>query len=309
MVDKHLSFETHLSKLSKNAWLSEVDDICDDHGFFEQLGSDHFAGFLEAGNNLLVTFEDIEKVQSQNARSEPRGFTFSRHEGWSYLAIFSSSESWFRDPAVFDFFDRLVDDGFFEDFEKIVFYGAHGGGYAAAAFSVAAPGSTVIALRPQATLDAATTNWDPRYRKFRSLDFSGRYAYAPEMIEGAEQVFIAYDSTDHLDAAHAALFRQPHVTMVRCPLMGTNLDQTFDRLGILNIVIKLAMDGSLNHDRFQQLLRSRRYDDTYAIGLIEHLVRSNHMSLARIICEYKAQRSKNPFYKAALKDLKRADRD
>ncbi|MEJ6745505.1 MAG: hypothetical protein QNK98_01850 [Yoonia sp.] len=47
----------------------------------------------------------------------------------------------------------MIDDGFFEDFYNVLFYGTHGGTYAAAAYSVAAPGCTVLALRPQATLD------------------------------------------------------------------------------------------------------------------------------------------------------------
>ena len=303
MVDRQLSFETNLANLSHNAWLAEIDDVCEDFGFFEQLGTDHFVGFLEAGNNLLVTFENTQNVRNHNARSEPRGFTYTRHEGWSHLALFSSKESWFRDEAVFDFFDRMVDDAFFEDFEKIVFYGADGGGYAAAAFSVAAPGSTVVALRPQATLEAASTGWDTRYRNHRRLDFTGRYGYAPEMIEGAEDVFIAFDPMERLDASHAALFRQPHVTLLPCPLMGANLDQAFDRLGILDVTLKLAMDGSLNARRFNQLLRTRRYDDTYAIDLIGHLIEANHARLARVICEYKIQRSKNPFYAKTLADL------
>jgi hypothetical protein len=43
-----------------------------------------------------------------------------------------------------------VDDGFFDEFEQVIFYGSGSSGYAAAAFSVAAPGATVIAVQPQA---------------------------------------------------------------------------------------------------------------------------------------------------------------
>lgn len=303
MQDPQLTIVTDLTDLEPNAWLAQIDDICDDHGFFEQLGNQHCACFLEAGNNLLVTFENAETIRAHNTDAEPRGFAYARHDGWSHLALISYSESWFRDDAVYDFFDRMTDDGFFEDFEKIVFHGAHGAGYAAAAFSVAAPGSTVIALCPQATLDAAMTGWDPRHKSQRRQDFNSRYGYAPEMIEAAEQVFIAYDPLQRLDAIHAALFRKPHVALLPCPLIGSQLDRAFDRLGIHDVMIKLAMDGSLDRKRFAQLLRARRYDQTYGRNLVNRLMTTNHKRLAQIMCTYMLQRGQNAFFAKTLRDL------
>ncbi|WP_106744635.1 phosphoadenosine phosphosulfate reductase [Yoonia maritima] len=305
MIDRQSAFVTNLANLSQNAWLGEIDDICDELGFFEQLGRSHCAAFLEAGNNLLVTFENIPDVQEHNPDAEPRGFPFTRNEGWSHLALLSFDAGWFRDEAVIDFFDRMTDDAFFEDFENIVFFGANNAGYAAAAFSLASPGSTIVALNPQATLEPISAGWDTRFRTARRTDFSGPYGYAPDMIEGAKEVFVAFDPQERLDACHAALFRKPHVTLLPCPLMGGELDRTFDRLGILEVIIKLAMAGSLTAKRFHQLLRARRYDDVYGQDLVSHLVRSNHTGLARVICEYKLQRGKNPFYAKTLADLAR----
>ncbi len=303
MDDRQLTFETDLVGLDPNAWLGEVDDICDELGFFEQLGTSHFAGFLEAGNNLLVTFENIEQALAHNPDAEPRGFAYARHDGWSHLALLSMGESWFRDPMVFEFFDRLVDDGFFEDFETIIYYGANAAGYAAAAFSVAAPGAIVIALRPQATLDARLTGWDPRYKAQRRQDFTGRYGYAPEMIEGAGQVFIAYDPVQRLDAGHAALFHKPHVTALPCPLLGTAIDRAFDRMGIHDVMLKLAMEGVLDSRRFTQLLRARRYDQTYIRTLVNWLIMNDHKRLAIIICDYMLQRGQNEFFASTREAL------
>lgn len=296
MENKHLAFETDLAGLDANAWLDEIDEVCDGLGFFEQLGESHFAGFLEAGNTLLVTFETIDQARLHNADAEPRGFAYARQEGWSLLALLSMGESWFRDPAIFDLFDRLVDDGFFEDFDHIVFYGANGGGYAAAAYSVSAPGATVIALRPQATLDARLTSWDPRYRSQRRNCFQGRYGYAPEMIDGAGAVFVVYDPIQRLDAAHAALFHKPHVAALACPLLGTNIDRAFDRMGIHDAMLKLAMNGRLDGQRFKRLLRARRYDQTYLRSLVTWLTMSEHFRLAIIVCDYMLQRGQSLFF-------------
>lgn len=307
MEDPQLSFETKLDGLDTNSWIGAIDDICDDLGFFEQLGRYHCAGFLEAGNKLLVTFENAESVRAYNIDAEPRGFAYARHDGWSHLAFISFTESWFRDPAIYAFFDRMIDDGFFEDFKKVLFYGGDGGAaYAAAAYSVAAPGATVIALRPQATLEARTTNWDRRYRFARKKNFANRYGYAPEMVDAAAEVFIAYDPYEHLDACHAALFRKPHVTSLPCPLMGSQLDRAFDRMGIHDILLKLAMDGDLDAKRFTQLLRARRYDQVYVRNLVKHLIKESHDGFAQTICRYMLKRGGgggSSFFKKTLDKL------
>ncbi|MGJ8624354.1 MAG: phosphoadenosine phosphosulfate reductase [Yoonia sp.] len=308
MDDRQISFETKLVGLDANRWLGTVDDICDEFGFFEQLGSKHFAGFLEAGNNLLVTFENAESVRAYNIDAEPRGFAYARHDGWSHLALISFTESWFRDPAIFAFFDRLVDDGFFERFENVLFYGGDGGAaYAASAYSVASPGATVIALRPQATLAARSAGWDRRYRFARKQNFASRYGYAPEMIDAAREVFIAYDPYEHQDACHAALFRKPHVTLLPCPLLGDQLDRALDRMGIHDIMLKLAMDKSLTGKRFQKLLRARRYDQTYVRRLVEHLLAHSHDGFAEVICQYMLKRGSSIYFEKKLARI-RAER-
>lgn len=304
MEDRQLAINVNFRDLGANDWLAQVDDVCEDNGFFEQLGREHFAGFLEAGNDLLVTFENVQSVRENNVDAEPRGFAYARHDGWSHLSLFSLRESWFRDHHVFAFFDRLVDEGFFDDFERIIFHGGSGGAsYAAAAFSVAAPGATVIALRPQATLDAEMTGWDQRYKFARKKNFNDRYGYAPEMIDAAERVFVAYDPIERLDACHAALFRKPHVTALPCPLMGDDLDQAFDRMGIHDVLIKLAMDGVLDRRRFLQLLRARRYDPTYVRALVRRLVVTGHPKLARIICAYMIRRGHKAFFVDKYEEL------
>lgn len=297
MNDRQLAIDINLTDLNANDWLGRLDDFCEDHGFFEQLGREHCAGFLEAGNKLLVTFENAQLVRENNLDAEPRGFAYTRHEGWSLLSLFSFKESWFRHHYVYEFFDRLVDEGFFDQFEKIIFHGGGGGAsYAAAAYSVTAPGATVIALRPQATLDAELAGWDPRYKHVRRKNFNDRYGYAPEMIDAADKVFIAYDPIQRLDACHAALFRRPQVIALPCPLLGDDLDQAFDRMGIHDVIIKLAMDDMLDRRRFTRLLRARRYDPTYVRALVRRLIVTGHPRLALIVCEYMIRRGHKAFF-------------
>ncbi|WP_108387110.1 phosphoadenosine phosphosulfate reductase [Yoonia sediminilitoris] len=303
MVLNHLTLETSLEGLDKNDWFSQIDDICDEHGFFEHLGPAHFAGFLEAGNKLFVTFENVDQIIAHNKDAEPRGFAFARNDGWSHLALFSVSNSWFRDREVYDLFDRLSDDGFFDGFEHILFHGTGAAGYAAAAFSVAAPGATVLAVRPQATLDPAITGWDKRFFDQRRQSFSTRYGYAPDMIEAASDVFIAYDPLQSLDAMHAVLFRNPNVTLLPCRFMGGQLEQAFERMEIHDVMISLAMDHKLDRCRFNHLLRARKYDEGYASAVVTSLLQQGHRKLAKLVCSYMLLRGKQAFFEDTLRRL------
>ena len=174
MQNQPIALETDLAGLEFEEWLDRIEDLADDLGFFEPLGPDHQATFVEGGERLLVTFEDAQTIQ-QHGDGEPMGFRFVRADGWSHLAVISNAESWFRHPAIYSFFDRLIDDGFFDEFEDVLFYGAGSAGYAAAAYSVAAPGARVVSVRPQATLDPSVAFWDTRYVKQRRLNFTDRY--------------------------------------------------------------------------------------------------------------------------------------
>ncbi|MGD9919212.1 MAG: phosphoadenosine phosphosulfate reductase, partial [Paenirhodobacter sp.] len=138
---------------SDSDWLHRIEDLGDAEGYYEPLGARHHALFADRGPVLLVTFESLEAVRAHGEEELPLGFTLAESVGHSSLTLISQGETWFRDRAVYAYLDRLVDEAFFEDFDRVVFYGAGAGGYAATAFSVVAPGATVIALAPQATLD------------------------------------------------------------------------------------------------------------------------------------------------------------
>ncbi len=71
MNDRQLAIDINLTDLTPTIGWVEIDDFCEDHGFFEQLGREHCAGFLEAGNKLLVTFENAQFVRENNLMPNP----------------------------------------------------------------------------------------------------------------------------------------------------------------------------------------------------------------------------------------------
>ncbi|MCB1389748.1 MAG: phosphoadenosine phosphosulfate reductase [Rhodobacteraceae bacterium] len=260
-------------------WLSIMDEIGEEAGYFEPLGARHAAFFSDLGPVLLVSFETRAGIRRAGGGQMPLAYQIAAPRGWSSLTIVAHEETWYRDPSVYGYFDRLIDDAFFEDFDRVVFYGAGMGGYGAAAFAVAAPGATVLALAPQATLDTEAAEWDRRFMRARKLDFTSRFGFAPDMCEGAADVYIVYDPIQQVDAVHAAMFRGPHVHRLRARHIGRDPQADLARVNVLRPLIDAACAGTLSPRRFYSLWRARRGSAHYLGRLIGRLQTMNRPGL------------------------------
>lgn len=302
-VDTRLDIDSGLSGLDKAAWFEQLEDVADDLGHYNFLGKVHSSAFIEAGPRLLVTFEAAPDIIANNPDAEPLGFHYVRHEGWSHLGLYAGTTSWFRDPYVYAYFDRLIDDGFFDNFDDVLFYGADAGGYAAAAYSVAAPGARVLAICPQATLDPRITGFDQRHRTHRRQNFHDRYGYAPDMIDGATQAYVAFDPYHTLDAVHAALFTKPHVMPLRCVGLGSSIAQGFKAMDIADDVMRGAMDGALSDVTFGKIMRARRGYRPYLRNLYHKMINRDRPRMAANVCTVAIRNGHESFFKTQLADL------
>lgn len=283
-----------LNALSDSGWRERLAQIGAERGAYERLGDRHSAFLIDQGPVLVVTFETLRDIRAGRADQMPYGLAIADEEDWSHLCIIAEGDTWWRDPAVIAYFDRLVDEAFFERFERVVFYGAGAGGYAAAAYSVTAPGAVVILVHPRATLDPAVTGWDPRDAHLRRLNFRDRYAYAPEMIDGAGQVFVLYDPHETLDAMQAALFTRRHVARLACRGGGADLARLLCDLRITPRLILAAGEGRLTPALVWRLWRARRDSAPWLAGLVDRLDRAGRLWLAAIACEAALDRSDSP---------------
>lgn len=287
--------------LSMDSWAESMETLTEEQGYFHPIGQQHFALFIDESPTLLVTFESLQDVLAREGQM-PRGYDVAKAHGWSMLTIFADGPTWFRDSAVYSFFDRQVDDAFFEDFDNVLFFGAGMGGYAACAFAVTAPGAQVLALNPRATLDPDVAVWDARDVKGRLLDFNNRFGYAPAMLDGAKQAIVVNDPHVPAEAMHATLFRAPHVLRLSAPLLGERLQETFAAMDILDPMLSDAMAGRLTRLRFAQLLRKRRDFAPYLNALLEHAARTGRTKLQIMICQSVLSRLKsNRFAKRLAK--------
>lgn len=286
--------------LSQNEWLDKIEDIALDHGDFEPLGPDHSAIMIQGGDKILVTFERIDDVRNQVNQDTPLSWQLQSGQDWTVLTILGSGESWFRHRAVYEYFDKLIDDGFFDQFETVVFYGSGACGYAATAYSVSAPGATVIAMSPQATLDPSRAGWDPRFVGARRTDFTSRFGFAPHMAEAAEKVFVFYDPEESLDAMHAALFSGDNVIPVKCRYFDGQIEIFLRRMEVLPGLIQMAMRDRLTRKIISRGLRERRNYLPYLRRLLGAVDNAERTYLTALLCRAVLDRINAPRFHRRL---------
>ncbi len=303
MQDGTSTSEQPLAGLKKVEWVRKFSEITEDYGSFSNLDDQHFSAYLEGDETLLVTFETVQGIRSLTQAAQPLGWELTKSLGWSNLCIVSDGDTWFRKQSVWDYVDNLIDDGFFDDFDQIIFYGAGSGGYAAAAYSVAAPGSTVILVQPQATLDPNVTEWDDRFADQRRLDFTSRYGFAPEMIDAAHRVFVVFDPNERLDAMHAALFYKPHSRNLRVRHLGSTVQTDLMNMQILKRMLVQAESGKLSPTSFSKLYRARRDHPPYLRRMLSALDANGRDGLALRLARYVTQKMKAPRFQRRLAEL------
>ena len=292
-----------LGGLSRQAWLARVEEIAEEDGYFQPLGAHHSAIFLDRSPSVLVvSFEELDQVRLASPGGAPVGFPLAARRDWSHLCILAHGETWYRDRAVYGYFDRLVDEGFFEDFDRVVFYGSEMGGYGATAFSVAAPGATTLAIQPFATLNPRRVSWDRRFPAARRLDFESRYGYAPRMVEGNGQTYIVYDPQQPFDAIHASLFDREPAEHLPCPHQGNRIEAEFEHMGLLQQLLEMAGEGRLNHQSFYRAYRRRHESVSYLKHLLEALEDSDRPYLAARLCQVALQKINRRRFHEGLRD-------
>lgn len=232
-------------------------------GYQRVLDANHVATYVARGRTLLVTFEDL-RPKPLALEMPPIGLDFADDKGWSLLHIGTRKDTWFRTSSVYRFFDNLIDDAFFEEFDHVAFYGAGFGGYAACAYSVAAPGANILAISPQASLDINRAGWDRRFPWSRRIDFKSRYGYAPEMSEAAQNLFLMYDPYVSLDYVHASLFHGAHVQHLPCRGFGSRFAEKLQEAGLLHVALQAVAKGEFDRSHFYKELRKLRRTSNYA---------------------------------------------
>ena len=281
------------------SWAAIARGLAGPDGFYRANDTHSFL-HIPRGRTLVVTFDNLDIAMNKREDRRPWGFSFIEKQGWSMLGVMANGWTWYRDPWVSDQFDELAASGFFAGFERVVFYGASMGGYAACAFSGAAPGADVVAISPQSTVDRAVVPWETRYRTVWGADFSGKYGDAALVSGAARRVTLLYDPFEPLDAGHVDRFAAPNVMKLRANLLGHRLGSSLQQMGILTPIILGALGGSLSEAEFYRTLRARKTFGRYQRELFTRLINANHPKLAKRLGAYILGQGDNRFIRQEM---------
>lgn len=278
-------------------------DLAGSRGSMRALDPDHFVTFAPRGATLLVTFEEVDRTLARET-GLPIAADFADDKNWSILHVAARRRSWFRSEAMFSYFDALADDVFFDEYDRVIFYGAGPGGYAAASYSVTAPGARVVLVEPLATVERSRASWDSRFYQHLLSHQGPRYPCAPDMIEAAEAAFVLYDPARALDHVHASLFAGANVTHLRANNLATprdgTLETTLEEIGALHPMIEGLGFGRMGPVDIYRLLRGRRDHLPFLTRTLRRSGRRNSPFLTAVLCRHVTARRSVPAFQKHL---------
>lgn len=286
----------------KDTWADIATGLAGEQGFFRD-SPDHSLLFIQRSDTLVVTFDNLDLAMGKREDRRPWGFSFIEKQGWSMLGVMANGWTWYRDPWVWQQFDALRETGFFQQFKRVVFYGASMGGYAACAFVAACPGADVVAISPQSTLDKTLVPWETRYHTAWGRDYTGPYGDAAQVSQAAGRVFVLYDPYEPLDSGHADRFTGANVVKLRAPLLGHRLGSSLQQMGILTPITLGALNGTLTEAEFYRTLRARKTFPRYQRELFKRALARGRPDLARKLGRWVLTRGDDRFIRRGMLGL------
>lgn len=275
----------------QNPRYNEVRAQAQKAGFFWE-GPENALYFEPHGKRLIVSFDNIHMVREEGQRW-PWGHKFLTGTlGCSVLGVMGSKRNWFRHNFVHHSFDRLRDEGFFQGFDQVLFYGASMGGFGALSYARTAPGADVLAIAPQTTLDRRILPDDDRWGWTKKLDWDADYADAAEGTAKAGDVVIISDPYFAPDCEQIDRLTGDNIRRLKMPFFGHQIPNAFVNMGTLKPMLIDMLDGNLTSERFYTLQRARRDLPRYQHDLIAEAEARGHTKLAIMACEYTLKKRK-----------------
>lgn len=253
-------------------------------GWLRQLGPAHLACFEPGGDTLIVAFERTDQLNRGPRKGDTLGQEVGARSGHAHLTLLSAGQTWFRDDAVHDFFDALVDSDFFDDFDRVLFIGSGSEGFAAATYSVTCPGALILLLAPHASQTPARAGWDQRFPEARRLDFTHRYGFAPDNAEAALRGVVLYDPASREDSMHAQLFHRGHTRPYRLRHVSSDIDLRLRELDLLHPLIETVLQDGMRPVDLFGVLRGRRAGINHALRVVARLDRGGSELRVAIAC-------------------------
>lgn len=225
----------------RHDWLAHMVNVGNAHGLFDLISAQHMALYVEEGDTLLLSFDRCDRLWDNGDVGNPLGFECVQTLNYSLLSLLCVGETWFHDPQVEAFLQRLAHEGFFSSFRQVLIVAASPDcSHAAARAARFVPGARVLLSRPVAANASSGTP----------------FPAGPDALHGADEIAILFDPTQEELAAQVGHFKTPRTSKIALPYAGDSLDHAIaSSEGVVPLTRHLAA-GTLNQRSAQKTLRS-----------------------------------------------------
>lgn len=176
---------------------------------------DHVPG----DQTLWITFDHAGLPKHKAENRLGWGVHELAKHGWSVLSIKARAPDWFLKPDLVRFFDSPAFADIARDKIRVIFYGLSMGGFGALAYSTFVPGSVVLAISPQTTLDPAKVPWEKRFDFALGEDWTGPLGDINSLTPAHAEAYVIYCPANKFDGPHMErLTRFGPITQL--PLIG-----------------------------------------------------------------------------------------
>lgn len=264
------------------------------------------AWFQKGSNVLFVTFDPLKKSDRSDA---PRPWLYEevRSNGYSVLGLIAKRQDWYRNADTPDVISELAGQGFFADFDRVVFAGTDSGAYAALTYSRLVPGCDVLALAPITSLNKKIVPFENRFAyPLKSLDWTTpEYLDAADAAPAANHVYVLYDPFLDEEKLHATRIAGDNIEYIKCRHFGGRLTRHLESCGALEGLVGAVGAGQFSAKAFAGSLGGRRKQRNWCKKLLFDLSDRNHPKLALALAEKILEAEKKPgkvAYAARIRD-------
>lgn len=273
------------------------------HGFLWE-GRANAMLFAPRSKRLVVSFDNLHSAREEGQRWPWGMKALYQDLGCSVLGVMAVERNWYRDDFVHDSFEALRDQKFFDQFDEVLFYGTSMGAFAALVYQACAPGSNVLAIAPQSTMDRAILPNEDRWGWTQKLDWTGRFNDAAKDVDKAANITIIADPYFKPDFDQVSRIQGDNVTWLKTPFMGHQLPNAFHVMEILKDILVAGVGGTLTPDLFYKLFRARRDLPRFQHDLLMEAERRGKLKSAIRVCEYTLKKRKAQNIKRSLDRLR-----
>jgi hypothetical protein len=264
---------------------AKLDEVCTRNRFLLE-GEHGNLWFEYRSSTLFVTFDNLATLDAPYPRMP---WMHDRVEmlGASLLGVQSFRKDWFRQPTTPMQIAGLVEQGFFERFDRIVFVGASMGAFAALNFAPLVRGAWVLAFSPQSTMNQRIAPFEKRFTfavkrsdwgEMPFLDAAAAVPYIPK-------VALFYDPLEDEDKLHAARLAGPNVQTLPCLGSSHQAIRLVVKCDALpQMMNEFAQTGRLGYAFFNKM-RARKQVRSWRKSIVEKLKKQNHPKLLLRTCD------------------------